>query len=210
MADRIDREAALAQCKRHYDCTAWSIADGIEAIPAADVAQMRHGRWIDHYRSGTAVSEGCVSSCCDMRCQECKHGKTFRNMFGIGGFKCELLCVDLSPEAFCSYGERRQTVTKKRTKVYIAGPITGVEDYRERFAEAERRLTAQGYIALNPAILPDGMATADYMRICLAMLDTADAVAMLPGWGKSVGAGIEHTLARYTGKKIITEKSPVR
>lgn len=96
-------------------------------------------------------------------------------------------------------------MTKKRTKIYIAGPITGVEDYRERFAEAERRLTAQGYIALNPAILPEGMSTADYMRICLAMLDTADAVAMLPGWGKSMGAGIEHTLARYTGKPVWVE-----
>lgn len=45
MADYIDREAALAQCKRHYDYTAWSIADGIEAIPASDVAPVRHGRW---------------------------------------------------------------------------------------------------------------------------------------------------------------------
>ena len=34
---------------------------------------------------------------------------------------------------------------------------------------------------------------------------TADAVAMLPGWGKSMGAGIEHTLARYTGKPVWVE-----
>lgn len=96
-------------------------------------------------------------------------------------------------------------MTKKRTKVYIAGPITGVEDYRERFAEAERHLTAQGYIALNPAILPEGMSPADYMRICLAMLDTADAVAMIPGWGKSIGAGIERALAEYEGKPVWLE-----
>lgn len=42
MSDYISRKAALAQCKRHYDYTAWSIADGIEAIPAADVAPVRH------------------------------------------------------------------------------------------------------------------------------------------------------------------------
>lgn len=41
-----------------------------------------------------------------VRCQECKHGKTWKNAFGITGFKCESLCVDLSPEAFCSYGVR--------------------------------------------------------------------------------------------------------
>lgn len=40
-------------------------------------------------------------------CKDCKHGKTWKNAFGIEGFKCDLLCVDLSPEAFCSYGERR-------------------------------------------------------------------------------------------------------
>lgn len=45
MADYISREAALAKCKRHYDYTAWSIADGIKAIPTADVEPVRHGEW---------------------------------------------------------------------------------------------------------------------------------------------------------------------
>lgn len=44
MSDYISRKAALAQCKRHDDYTEWSIADGIEAIPAADVEPVR--RWI--------------------------------------------------------------------------------------------------------------------------------------------------------------------
>lgn len=34
--------------------------------PAADVAPVVHGRWVSHYRSGTTVAEGCVSTCCDM------------------------------------------------------------------------------------------------------------------------------------------------
>lgn len=45
MSDYISREAALAQCKRHDDYTGWIIADGIEAIPAADVEPVRHGKW---------------------------------------------------------------------------------------------------------------------------------------------------------------------
>ena len=35
-------------------------------IPAADVAPVVHGKWITHYRSGTIVAEGYVSTCCDM------------------------------------------------------------------------------------------------------------------------------------------------
>ena len=29
-------------------------------------AEMVHGRWVTHYRSGTTVDEGYVSTCCDM------------------------------------------------------------------------------------------------------------------------------------------------
>ena len=81
-------------------------------------------------------------------------------------------------------------------KVYIAGKITGQADYREKFAKAERALTAAGHIVLNPAVLPEGMGKADYMRICLAMLDSADAIGLLHGWGRSPGARIEYELAR--------------
>lgn len=42
------------------------IKSAINAIPAADVAPVVHGRWVTHYRSGTPVAEGYVSTCCDM------------------------------------------------------------------------------------------------------------------------------------------------
>ncbi len=38
----------------------------IEDAPAANGAPVVHGRWITHYRSGTTVAEGDVSTCCDM------------------------------------------------------------------------------------------------------------------------------------------------
>ena len=88
-------------------------------------------------------------------------------------------------------------------KVYIAGKITGDPYYRAMFAQAERALTAAGHIVLNPAVLPEGMGKADYMRICLAMLDSADAIGLLHGWGSSPGARIEYELARYNGKQVI-------
>ena len=88
-------------------------------------------------------------------------------------------------------------------KVYIAGKITGNDHYREEFAAAEEKLRALGFIPINPAILPDGLDSRDYMRICLAMLDSADAIALLPTWIHSGGAKIELALAEYTGKQVI-------
>lgn len=88
-------------------------------------------------------------------------------------------------------------------KVYIAGKITGNENYRAEFAEAEEKLRALGHIPLNPAVLPEGLEKADYMRICLAMLDGADAIGLLLNWVGSPGASIELSLAQYTGKKQI-------
>lgn len=41
-------------------------AETVRMCPAADVAPVRHGRWETHYRSGTTVSKGVVSGCCDM------------------------------------------------------------------------------------------------------------------------------------------------
>lgn len=86
-------------------------------------------------------------------------------------------------------------------KVYIAGKITGNENYKAEFAEAEEKLRELGHIPLNPAVLPEGLEKADYMRICLAMLDSADAIAPLLSWTRSDGAAIEMSLARYTDKK---------
>ena len=42
MVEYIERGQAMKQCERHADYTAWSIKDGIESIPAADVAPVVH------------------------------------------------------------------------------------------------------------------------------------------------------------------------
>ena len=73
-------------------------------------------------------------------------------------------------------------------KVYIAGKITGDPGYRDKFAAAEIQLGGKGHTVLNPAELPEGMAKADYMRICFAMIDVADAVIFLPDAAESAGA----------------------
>lgn len=94
----------------------------------------------------------------------------------------------------------------KKQKVYIAGKITGDPNYRKKFRDAQEFLERGGSIVLNPAILPDGMKSGDYMRICIAMLESADKVFMLKDWYGSRGAQIERNYAIYTGKKIVYQK----
>lgn len=90
-----------------------------------------------------------------------------------------------------------------RKKVYIAGKITGDPKYHEKFQKAQAELEREGFIVISPAILPEGMTPADCMRICIAMIDTADIVAFLPDWHQSKGALVEHSWCKYTEKPIV-------
>lgn len=88
-------------------------------------------------------------------------------------------------------------------KIFISGQITGIENYWERFNEAEERLTSSGHLVLNPANLPVGFDGSDYMLIAYAMIEVCDAVLMLEGWNNSQGARTEHEKAIKTQKTII-------
>ncbi len=50
-----------------------------------------------------------------------------------------------------------------RVRVYIAGPMTGYENFnREAFHKAEEELKREGHTVLNPAVLPDGLTQPHY------------------------------------------------
>lgn len=89
-------------------------------------------------------------------------------------------------------------------KICIAGKITGNPGYRREFGAWARKFREDGHIVMNPASLPEGMEPSDYMRICFAMVDSADVVFMIPGWQDSRGARMEWNYARYIGKQILT------
>ena len=87
--------------------------------------------------------------------------------------------------------------------VYISGPITGREGYREAFAAEAHRLREQGFVVLDPSMLPEGLGDHEtYMHICLPMVEVADRLVMLPGWENSVGARQERALAQRLGKPV--------
>lgn len=91
----------------------------------------------------------------------------------------------------------------KPLKIYIAGPMTGLVDAnRHAFNGYATALVEVGHVALNPAVLPDGLAHHEYMAICKPMFEIADEVHMLPGWEHSKGAMMEHGWAIERAKPI--------
>lgn len=88
-------------------------------------------------------------------------------------------------------------------KIYIAGPITGHLNYKEKFAVKEKELREMGHIVLNPSFLPDGLK--DYMPICYAMMDQADLAYFLKGWEDSVGANLENEYCIENGIRTVFE-----
>lgn len=87
-------------------------------------------------------------------------------------------------------------------KIYIAGKITGKENYQDDFNRAEVRLLKKGHKVMNPSILPAGFEHAEYMKICYSMIDVCDSVYMLKDWEDSTGAKMEKEYAKIHGKMV--------
>lgn len=90
--------------------------------------------------------------------------------------------------------------------VYLAGKITGNENYRSEFIKAEwkaKELLGDNILILNPAVLPENIDYNKAINITSAMLREADMVVLLKNWKNSRGATHEKELAEMLGKKII-------
>lgn len=91
-------------------------------------------------------------------------------------------------------------------KIYIAGKVRGLKNYKEVFKKAEKELQNKGNITLNPAELPEGLHWTDYMKICIPMLEVAEAIYLLNNWQDSTGAKVEKAYAECQGKEIIYQE----
>lgn len=81
-------------------------------------------------------------------------------------------------------------------KLYIAGPMTGHDDYNyPAFNEAEALLKSVGYEVLNPARQGYGKTYAQYLELAIADVFACDGIALLPNWSESPGANAEVALA---------------
>lgn len=94
-------------------------------------------------------------------------------------------------------------------KIYISGPISGTNDYNERFKIAENYLIQFGHDVINPVVfnenLPKNTDGRVYMSECLRVLCLCDTIYMLKDWQKSRGARLEKTVAEHIGLNVIYE-----
>lgn len=109
----------------------------------------------------------------------------------------------------CKEIEQMQPVIlDEQARVYISGPITGTEDYMERFEVAERYIKSLGFEVVNPAKVNDQMPELthdEYMQMCMTMLELCDAIYMMNGWEDSKGAKEEFEKASMLEMEIMFE-----
>ncbi len=96
----------------------------------------------------------------------------------------------------------------KKKVVYIAGSISlDIDNYREKFAQAERDLRYVGFaMVINPTMLPDNLPYRRYAPISIAFVEACDIVYALNDWEKSIGAQAEVTYAKMAGKEIVYQE----
>ena len=91
-------------------------------------------------------------------------------------------------------------------KLYIAGKITDNPEYKEQFAKAEKELSAQGHVTMNPSVLPPGFEHHEYMKICYSMIDVCEGIYFLNNWQRSMGARMEHEYGYVSLKKFFYQE----
>lgn len=99
-----------------------------------------------------------------------------------------LIVICYAAAAF-SYYNKEVKKEMKPVKLYLAGPITGVSEAKAKFEWAKTCLERYGYIVVTPFEngLPDDAKYEDHLKADFKLIDQCDAIALMPGWGDSLG-----------------------
>lgn len=110
----------------------------------------------------------------------------------------------LAQVAYLTDGEDISDKVKGK-KVYLSGPITGINNYKGLFLFVEElvRMCDAARI-FNPASqIPDSLDYEQAMKRCVTALAQYEVIMMLPGWHISKGARLEHDIALVCGMNVI-------
>jgi len=89
-------------------------------------------------------------------------------------------------------------------KIYIAGPMTGIEDHNyPEFNRVAAILRRAGHDVVNPAENPECGSWVEYMRISLKQVCNVEAIALLDGYLNSKGARLEVLVACELGMQCL-------
>jgi len=106
----------------------------------------------------------------------------------------------------------------RRLVIYIAGPMRGLPEFNhQKFEDAENLLTEDGCIVVNPVRIGERFGTAEQINEDPALLEkvqqaeieelrSCDAILMLSGWERSVGAKRELVEAIKNGLSVYLEQ----
>ena len=104
----------------------------------------------------------------------------------------------------------------KRQRMYISGPITGRDDFKERFAEAADIVRNAGYKPVNPTtmfgwfqfVFEKFPYRLQVLIDCLVLAFTCDAIYLMADYKSSHGATLEKAVADFCKMTVIEARVP--
>lgn len=95
--------------------------------------------------------------------------------------------------------------------IYLSGPVTGTNDYPDRFEKAEKTMCDLGYTPINPIAcvrLPECCTHEEWMKVEIALLGICKGIFLMRGWENSEGCREEFEAAKKNGKCVMIEAAP--
>ncbi len=101
---------------------------------------------------------------------------------------------------------------KKALSVYMSGPMTGLPNNNvEAFNSYTKQWNDAGYVIVNPASFEEKAKETytDWLkRDVSCLINSCNAIAMMPGWEKSNGARLEYSVACSLGYLVFDATQP--